>query len=773
MAGTMATRRNAITREDAWGVVGVAIAGGALAALSHARPTGGTFPDAVLTFALTAFVAWLGATAPWWALATSAGVVTAFSFDSSIWVTIVAGLATAGAFWIGYRKSSLAIERAAIAAVVVNVAIRLEIRQFFLASALVAFAAIALLVITGWLRRQRYVRLRVLWGVGGLLVVLVLAVVGMAAGAYRAKSSASAGYNHLLDGLDALDAAKMPEASQVLAQAATELHAASKDIDGPFTQLAQFVPFVAQNRSAGATLLRRAGDAADAASKTLAVVDVDQLRIINGAIDVDAVGILAGPLGELKTTVAQLSAALHDANSPWLVAPLQSRLDRAIHRADRVNQQAIGASATAEYAPAILGSDGARRYLFAFTNSAEARGVTGLMGNWSEVTITNGRLKVTASGRTARLIDPLRAKGVRLDMPAEFFTRYGQFGAGGPDKDIDPKFWSNATMPPDMPSVGRAMSQMYKAATGQAVDGVFVIDPAGLAALLDATGNSVTVPGVDQALNAGNIAKFLLLDQYQFAESDREAVLEAVTQLTVQQLLTSSLPAPQQLVEKLSPAALGGHISVWMQRDDEENFVRTIGIDNSLPDFAGPHGSADGIAVVSNNASGNKIESFLQRTIDYSPTYNASTGDVDATLTVTLQNNAPKTGYPDYVIGNIVNQPTGTNRMLFTVYSRLVNTAAEVDGKAVDMGQQAELGWNVYSTFVNIPSGGTATFTLHLRGKVRAGGYELIYRPQALPNDDTLMVHTVSQHGGSSFNYKGSPERRSVITAYGAQAWRD
>ncbi len=766
-------RRNAITREDMWAVLGVAVAGGVLAAFSGAHPTGGTVPDAVLSFALPVFVTWLGASAPWWALAASAGVITAMSLDSGIAVTIVAGVASLGAFFIGYRKSSMAIERAAIAAIVVNTAFRLEIRQFFLASALVAFVTIGLVVVTGWLRRHRYVRKRVLWGLAGFLVLMILGVAGMAVGGYRAKASASDGYNHLLDGLDALDAAKMPEASQVLAQAADELHAASERIDGPFTKLAEFVPFVAQNRSAAATLLRRAGDAADAASKTLAVVDVEQLRIINGAIDVDAVTILTGPLGDLRTTVADLSAALHDADSPWLVAPLQSRLDRAIHRADRVNQQAIGASATAQYAPAILGADDTRRYLFAFTNSAEARGVTGLMGNWSEVTVTNGRLKVSASGRTARLIDALRNDGVRLDMPQEFFDRYGQFGAGSPDRDVDPKFWSNVTMSPDMPSVGRAMSQMYKAATGHAVDGVFVVDPFGLAALLDATGNSVSVPGIDQTLNASNIAKFLLLDQYQLAESDREDALQAVTELTVQQLLSSSLPPPQQLVEKLSPAALGGHISVWMQREDEENFLRTIGIDNSLPAHTGPHGNADGIAVVSINASGNKIENFLKRTIDYTPTVDEPTGIVDATLTITLQNTAPETGYPAYVIGNIIDQPSGTNRMLLTVYSRLTNLGATVDDKAVDMGQQTELGWNVYSTFINIPSGASSVVTLHLNGTVAPGRYELIYRSQALPHEDVLTVHAQANGGGSLFDFSGSLDRRSVLSSRGVQPWRD
>ena len=51
-------------------------------------------------------------------------------------------------------------------------------------------------------------------------------------------------------------------------------------------------------------------------------------------------------------------------------------------------------NAVARQGPAMLGVDGPRRYMIAFTNSAEARGTAGLMGNWSELTITNGKLAV-------------------------------------------------------------------------------------------------------------------------------------------------------------------------------------------------------------------------------------------------------------------------------------------------------------------------------------------------------------------------------------------
>ncbi|MEO6122770.1 MAG: DUF4012 domain-containing protein [Ilumatobacteraceae bacterium] len=768
------TRRNTISHTNAWIVTGVAALAGILAALSPARPTGSSVPDAIVTFALGALVTWLSASAPWWALATAAGIVTVGSLESSVALIAIGAMTTLAALWIGYMKATMPVERAVLGGAIVSVALRIEMHHFFLDSAIVAGTSLGLLIVTGWMRRQSYVRRRIVWCSLGLLGLMLIGVAGMATAALRAKSDATKGYNHLIDGLDRLDATDMAGAADVLKQAAVELRHANESIDGPLTSVARFVPIVAQNRTATTTLLDRASTAADAASKALAVVDIDQLRIIDGRVDVGAVSILSGPLAQLKSTVDELSAALHDVDSPWLVAPLQNRLRSARDRVDRVTHLATGASATAQYAPDMLGAGGMRRYLFAFTNPSEARGVSGLMGNWSEVTIDRGQLRVTKSGRTAQLIQALRdGEGFRLDMPADYFSRYEHFGAGNVGVTGAPKFWSYSTISPDMPSDGSAMAQMYEAGGGQHLDGVFVIDPAGLAALLGATDSSITVDGVDQPLSATTIEAFLLRDQYQLPENDREIVLAAVTEQTIKKVLTSSLPAPRELIEKLSPAALGGHISVWAADPTAEAFLRTIGIDNALPDFSGPHGSADGLAVVTTNTGGNKIDSFLRRAISYSPTYSASNGDTNATLTVSLTNDAPTIGFPDYVIGNIIGLPTGTNRMLLSVYSRLGHLDSAIDGTTVPVQVQGELGWNVYSTYVNVPSGTTVVVTMHLSGRVAPGRYEVIYRPQALPTADTLTIDAQDSDHERIFDFSGILSRRSVLSASGVDAWRD
>jgi hypothetical protein len=55
------------------------------------------------------------------------------------------------------------------------------------------------------------------------------------------------------------------------------------------------------------------------------------------------------------------------------------------------------------------------------------------------------------------------------------------------------------------------------------------------------------------------------------------------------------------------------------------------------------------------------------RTIEYRPTVNEESGETPATLTVSMTNTAPTSGFEDYVIGNRVDLPTGSNRTVLDI----------------------------------------------------------------------------------------------------------
>lgn len=801
-------RRNQITYEEERYSLGLGVVAGIGAALSGASPTGTTWIDAVLIVAFTILVTWASASASWWALLASSGVVTVAAIGGPIWVLVLGLVALGAAAWVAGDRMNQPLIRAGIGGVVANVAMRLELDAFFLASALVAGVAMGLLVAVGVRRRRKHVRKRIYWG-GAVVVGLALLAIGaLGFAAIQAQETARDGYIGLLDGLEFVQDGDVAEAEQELRDAADDLASASDSIGGVFGMPAQFVPGIAQNRNAGVDIIESAADAALSAADALAVVDLDQLTVSGGVIDVFAFEALEAPLADLEQTIVDLDDALHDADTPWLVSPLASRLDNGLDRADQARGQIEATAAAARVAPDMLGADGPRRYFVAFVNAAEARGTSGLMGNWSEIVIDNGRIDVTENGRSAQLQDESLER-LQLDMSDEYFARYGFAGAQSESGGVIPKFWSNVTMPPHMPSVGSPMKQMYEQATGREVDGVFVIDAAGLAALLEVTGPveieievetdpelaSDTDAGSDDdgsesgeeeepaepaepevvteiiRIDSGNAEEFLTLGQYEFAENEREDLLSAVTEATVENLLNETLPPPQQMAPILAPAVLHGHISGWAVEAEEQELFQLVGMDGELPVVG--QGGVDAFAVTTNNASGNKIESFLERRIEYRPVVDQSSGNATATMRVEFTNTAPTTGYPDYVIGNIIDLPTGTNRMLVDVHTKMLVTEALVDGVRLENPLlNPELGYWVTTYQIDVPAGETVVLELTMEGDLDEGPYQLVYRPQPLPNTDTLVVDADTPGGGSIWDYEGQPERRSLLNANGISAWR-
>ena len=182
--------------------------------------------------------------------------------------------------------------------------------------------------------------------------------------------------------------------------------------------------------------------------------------------------------------------------------------------------------------------------------------------------------------------------------------------------------------------------------------------------------------------------------------------------------------------------------------------------------------SGDAVAVLSDNANPNKIDSFLERTIEYRPVVNQNSGEATATLVVSLTNTAPTTGYDDYVIGNRVDLPIGTNRTFLDVSTRLGVDAARVDGKDIAPYTLPELGYNVHSSEIIVPPGETVVVEFELSGNLGRGAYQLAYRPQPLPNPDTLIVDARTTGGDQIMEFDGVLERRSVLSADGVRAWR-
>jgi hypothetical protein len=531
----------------------------------------------------------------------------------------------------------------------------------------------------------------------------------------------------------------------------------------------RYVPAVSQNLAVGADVVARAADASDAAAAALAAVDVDALTISDGRIDLAALEALEAPLGELDASVLELRAALREAgDSPWLLAPVRSRLQRADEILDETAHRTRALALAAAVGPSILGGDEPRRYLVGFADDAEGRAQGGVIDNWVEIAIVDGRIEVTATATTA----DLRAAALDdLELVAtdEYLARYGPLGAQTATGGVDGSFWTDVTASPDMPSVGNAVAQMYERATGRPVDGVLVIDTRGLARLLEVAG-PVELARLGIQLDEDTVTRFVRTDQYELGPARRQRVLRAVIGASMANLLTGNLPRPSFMLADLAPAALNGHLSAWSVHEREQELFEQVGMDGRLP--VPTEDGVDSLAVVTRNVGGNRIDSFLERAIDYRPVVDEETGEVRATLTVTLHNRAPSAGLVDAVLANRRGLPRGTNASVVEVFTPLEIVTAEVDGEPVTTSLDTELSLNVHGRQVAVPPGGSVVVELELRGDIGPGDYALVYRPQPLPRVDRLTVEATAPDGEELLTFRGRPMRRTVITSDGTEAWR-
>ncbi|MCU1391619.1 MAG: hypothetical protein JWM34_47 [Ilumatobacteraceae bacterium] len=783
-------RDRTVARRQAFVVFVLALVGGACAALSPVSPTGRRSTDVAVTFVVSWFVVWLAASAPWWALA-AGSIVAAVGVELHPWIALALG-ALALSVGIGWLPEGFRWLRAIAAGAIVVALLHVRFDPILGGSAIVAGVVMAFLAIAGLVRRDEDVRGRALWCTAIVAILAVLSGLGLGLAASQASSLLRSGNDHLQDGLDHLRAGDTIAAASSLRAAAADLDDASTKLDAPWSRPAQVLPVVAQHRALITRVVASASTSAVAAADALDAVDIDQLRFISGSLDVAALGKLATPLAKLDTAVRQLADTLEADDSPWLIGPVRHALDDGRDTIDKALVQTQASEAVAKQGPAVLGADGTRRYLVVFTSPGAARGQSGTIVDYAEISVTDGKITQTAFGPVSDLVTALTAAApLHLDASADYLARYGPFGAGSATAAVDPAYWANVTMSPDTPSAASAMAQMYAAGAGHSVDGVIVMDPVGLSSLVDAAGpisipDTPTLTGsigglvIGHEVSAAALGQFLLVDQYTLADDVRVQLVQAAAGAGLQQFLGARLPGVQQLADSLGAAATDGDITWWSKNAAEEEAFRLVGMAGRLPSFTpaaddtpeGVQGS-DGLAVVSDNAGGNLIDAYVHRTVDYDATYDASTGHVDGDVVITLRNAVPSSTLASSVIGNTAGLPVGTNRVRLSIYSPLTASDATVDTVSVDSVTTTELGWKITTIQVDVAPGATSTVSLHLVGDVAADGYSLVWRPQPMTSPDALRF-AVNRVGQTSddVDFTGTLGRTSRLDHDGVNAVR-
>ncbi len=725
---------------------GVAITAAAclLAALAKGAPTEIGLLDTLLKALVALMCVLAGRRTPWTLVAVAAAVAAAASYGSPGALVAVAafGLAVAG-WWTTSRTKrpqsragTWMIVRMAACGALANLALRASWPHVTLSTSLVAALVVVLIVMPGVIRAPRRTRRAALL-VGGLAVLAAVVLTALAGAAiYRARSPLQSALNDARGGLLAAEHGDRAVAVSDFQLAETAARRAEGDL--VWARPSEIVPIVSQQVRAIRTAASMGEALSRAGARTAATASARDLKLVDGAFPVKRLQALEPVFREDLNVLESVGRETSTFSSPWIVAPLKAKLSSVDRRLKQATHEArIGLVATEEV-PALLGADGPRTYLVLIENPAESRASGGIVGDYAELTAEKGRLHLVDVGGVGQLntngVPP--SKRTLPPIP-DFVDRYGAY--------LPQDHWENVPMSPNFPTVGAVASYLFPQSGGTKVNGVISVDPVAMAALLQVVG-PVTATGTSEPITASNAVAYLANQEFiDFTNNARRiAFLQSLLKQVWQALTTRPLPSVPNLVQDLAPAVDGGHILMYSPSGPAESFFRQVHLAGAIPPVHG-----DFVGVVTQNAAGNKIDWYLRRSITYDATLDLARNTITSTLTVALDNTAPSSGLPPYIIGNffVAHPIPGENLSWVSIYTPWALQSATLDGRPLAMTSQYELGRQVYSTTVAIPSGRTDTLVLHLAGTWSSAlsHYELgwYHQPVLFPDKVTTKVTVI------------------------------
>jgi hypothetical protein len=600
----------------------------------------------------------------------------------------------------------LSVIRAAACGALVGVAVRSTWPHVSLAPSLVAAVAVLVILIPAVVASPRPLRRRVLrWSglvaLAGLLLVLVAGITG-----YEARSPLRTALDTARSGLLAAEHGDQATAIADFRKSSSAFRAAESDL--AWARAAEVVPIVSQQIRAIRVATSIGDSLARAGLTTASTASVSDLKLVDGAFPIARLEQFQPVFEQDLKVLSAVSGETSSFSSPWLVSVLRTRLEAVDSRVQRATHDAqIGLLATKEV-PGILGANGLKTYLVVVENPAESRGSGGVIGDYAEITADAGHLHLVKVGSVGQLNrDGVKPKERSLPDIPDFVDRYGAY--------FPQDHWENISMSPDFPTVAAVVEYLYPQSGGVKLNGVISVDPVAMAGFLKMVG-PVTSKGLDVQVTQANVVSFLANDEFVRFPDNRLRVqfVEGLLKKVWHELTSRPLPAVPKLVKDLEPAVKGGHLLMYSSTSGAESFFNQIHVSGAMPPVDG-----DFVGVVTQNSAGNKIDWYLRRTIDYDATLNLQWHTITATLTVKLHNTAPTSGQPAVVIDGAAGVETtpGESLTWVNLYTPWqISGTPTLNGHPLVLESQYELGRQVYSAIIGIPSGSTDVVTVHLTG---------------------------------------------------------
>jgi hypothetical protein len=560
----------------------------------------------------------------------------------------------------------------------------------------------------------------------GVLVVVLLVIAWLSYTGLRARSELNAARAHLNAAKSALAHGDVRRGEAEVADAASLARSAKHKTGDLVWRGAAAVPWVGQPAK---TVRGLTGAADTLAARTLPTalraddaLDPAKVRPHGDQIDLALLTRAQRPLASAAGSASSLRGSVAALPSVGYLPPVAHARDKLLREITDLSSLLSRAHTAAEVVPPMLGADGTRRYFLGFQTNAEARGTGGLAGAFAIIRATNGRVVVEKVAADSELRTP---KDFSVDLGHEYDAVYGPYATT--------RFWGNTNISPDFPDVMRIWTAWYERLHPDVhLDGALATDPVALSYVLKSLG-PVNLPDGEH-VTSDNVVQLLEVDTYARFHDDieRKAFQVGVAQAVLDEVLHTHSSAAK-LLTAIGDAA-SEHRVLVASKHKEEDLIAPTEVGGALERHAGPTAY-----VVVDNAGGNKLDYYLQRSVRY--VAGSCTGKTrKSTVTITLTNTAPTSGLPPLVRQRLdlprnATYEAGTSNSLVWLFATRGASydGGTLDGRPLLLGQRQNYGHQLFRTTLELRPGQTRTLVIHLVEPTIAGAPYIPVQPLVLP----------------------------------------
>ncbi|MCW2779214.1 MAG: hypothetical protein JWN17_2939 [Frankiales bacterium] len=560
----------------------------------------------------------------------------------------------------------------------------------------------------------------------GLLTVLVGVTLGLAGRAALRAADLAGEAQTLLVSAQSASPAEGDDASGALVRSTRAadvlLRSADRALRAPAPRVVAAVPVLGRSLRVERAVVRAARSAVSGVGTVAAAGN--GLRTTGGRLDVGKLSALSASLGPAADRASADLDALR-AEPLGLTPPVVVRKARQAEAGLQPVVDALRAGQTGARLGATL-LRGPRRVMVALENNAELRGTGGYTSSLAFGDLRGGALTLGAFQQIETVSDrPGRAR--RVPATAEYHQDYGPFLA-------DTTLLQNWTMSPDVPSSAAVGARAVGALTGRTPDVVLLLDVPALARLVTLTGQPVVLDG--RAVTGDALLKALLIDAYARAGSDtaaqlrRRSTLQAAASRAVAGLLGAGL-SPVRLAPAAAELARGRHLALWSRIPSEQAQLRRLGLTGDVG-----VGCEDLATVSTNNLNANKLDYYVQRTVDVD--VRVARRSARVVQKVRLVNTAPADAVP-YVAGTGT-PGTARERVELSLGPRARDVVVTVNGRALPSSVRASPGRTRVATYVQLRRGRPVDVEVRYLLPRDGEAYRLHLVPQPLARDASLHL---------------------------------